>query len=78
MKHAVNPTQKGLFDTEMTKFSPVAYRVLSTGWQGVFRKSLLERMPTEEMGQSFSETMGRPTKELYSMAGLVVIAQMKG
>ena len=78
MKYAINPTQKGLFDPEMTKFSPVAYRVLSTGWQGVFRKSLLERMPTEEMGQAFSETMGRPTKELYSMAGLVVIAQMKG
>ena len=78
MKHAVNPTQQGLFDPEMTKFSPVAFRVLSTGWQGVFRKSLLERMPTEEMGQAFSETMGRPTKELYSMAGLVVIAQMKG
>lgn len=78
MKHAVNPTQKGLFDPEMTKFSPVAYRVLSTGWQGVFRKSLLERMPTEEMGKAFSETMGRPTKELYSMAGLVVVAQMKG
>ena len=78
MKYSVNPAQKGLFDPEMANYSPCAYRTLITGWQSVFRRSLLERMPTEEMGQAFSETMGRPTKELYSMAGLVVIAQMKG
>jgi hypothetical protein len=51
---------------------------LCEGWQGIFRNTLLALMPAEELGKNSSADMGRPTKELYSMAGLVVIAQMKG
>lgn len=78
MKRIVDPAQKGIFDPEIGNFSPGAYRTLANGWQGVFRRSLLELMPVAELGQEFSEDVGRPTKELYSLAGLVVIAQMKG
>lgn len=78
MKHIVEPAQKCLFDPEIGNFSPIAYRKLTNGWQGVFRRSLLELMPVAELEKEFSDTSGRPSKELYSMAGLVVIAQMKG
>ena len=78
MKRIVDPAQTCIFDPEIGNFSPIGYRTISNGWQGVFRRSLLELMPVEELGQGFSEDAGRTSKELYSMAGLVVIAQMKG
>ena len=31
-------------------------------------------MPVDDLAQHFSETLGAPTKELYSMAGLVFLA----
>ena len=62
MKRIVDPAQKGIFDPEIGNFSPVAYRTLANGWQGVFRRSLLELMPVDELGREFSEDVGRPTK----------------
>jgi len=60
MKRIVDPAQKCLFDPEIGNFSPIAYRTISDGWQGVFRRSLLELMPVEELGKGFSEDEGRP------------------
>lgn len=78
MKHQIDPRQKGMFDPERQNFSPVGYDRLDQGWQGIFRRSLLAVMPADELGKEFSDDMGRRTKELYSMAGLVVIAEMRG
>lgn len=77
MKHQVDPLQNGLFDPERSHFSRVGYNRLQQGWQGIFRRSLLAVMPVEELGENFSVDMGRWIKELYSMAGLVVIAEMR-
>lgn len=52
----------------------MARRRLIAGWQGVFRSVILKLMPVEELAQHFSEDMGCRTKELYSMAGLVFLA----
>ena len=35
-------------------------------------------MPVDDLAQHFSETLGAPTKELYSMAGLVFLADFFG
>lgn len=78
MKHAIDPKQKWLFDTEHHHFSGVGRRRLEQGWQGIFRTTLLELMPVEKLGTDFSQDQGRPTKELYAMAGLMVIQQMQG
>lgn len=78
MKHKIDPRQSGMFDPERQNFSPVGYDRLDQGWQGIFRRSLLAVMPVDELAQDFSADKGRPTKELYSMAGLVVIAEMRG
>jgi hypothetical protein len=75
MQHIVNPQQTSLFDPYERVFSKLAYRRIIEGWQGVFRKVILEIMPVDIIAGKFSENDGRPTKELYSMAGLVFIMQ---
>ncbi len=55
-------------------YPPAGQRIISSGWQGVFRHVLLEVMPVGELAQNFSQSLGAPTKELYSMAGLVFLA----
>lgn len=77
MRHIVNPLQMRLFDPFKRLFSKLAYRRIVEGWQGVFRKVILEIMPVETIAGKFSESNGAPTKELYSMAGLVFIMQFQ-
>lgn len=59
------------------RLSPNALKALEKGWQGVFRRSILQLMPAQQLGAHFSEIAGRPSKELYSMAGLMLIAEFK-
>ncbi len=74
--------QRLFLDEDMSwwaaKLSPNALRSLERGWQGTFRRSILKLMPAEQIGEHFSEDIGRPSKELYSMAGLMLIAEFKG
>jgi Transposase DDE domain len=74
MIHAVDPRQNRLFDPFQGVIPPSGQRIISEGWQGVFRHALLEVMPVGELAENFSRTLGAPTKELYSMAGLVFLA----
>lgn len=73
VKHSADPRQNWLFDPAMARFSPMAKKRLTEGWAGVFRTCILELMPVSEVGMRFSERMGRPTKELYSAGGLVML-----
>lgn len=70
-----DPRQKPLFDPFEHVFSPLARKTIENGWQGVFRHVILELLPVETVAGEFHPTMGRPTKELYSMAGLVFIME---
>jgi hypothetical protein len=74
--------QPEFFDDEgltwwANQLSPKALSSLQNGWQGVFRRSILKLLPAEQLGRHFSSDTGRPTKELYSMAGLMLIAEFK-
>ena len=73
MRHIVNPRQQKLLDPFLGLFSASAIKHLQSSWQGVFRHVLLETMPVETLSQQFHPSMGAPTKELYSMAGLVFL-----
>jgi hypothetical protein len=73
MIHIVNPRQSRLFDPFEGVIPPAGQRIIGSGWQGVFRHVLLELMPVGELAQHFSRELGAPTKELYSMAGLVFL-----
>lgn len=75
MKHRNDPQQSWLFDPSMGAYSEQARRRLLENWPGVFRTCILDLMPVEEVGGQFSETMGRPTKELYSACGLLLLME---
>jgi len=75
MRHIVDPRQSKLFDPYERMLSKLGRRRIHEGWQGVFRHVILETMPVDTIAGEFSEADGRPTKELYSMAGLVFIMQ---
>jgi len=55
--------------------SPVALRRLQSSWQFLFRKVILELMPADALAAHFHDVIGRPTKELYSVAGLLLIKE---
>ena len=74
MIHSVDPRQNRLFDPFEGVIPPAGRKIIDNGWQGVFRHVLLEVMPVGELAQHFSDCLGAPTKELYSMAGLVFLA----
>src|SRR3989442_2740739 len=75
MRHIVNPQQGRLFDPFEGMIPPLDWERIRDGWQGVFRATLLELMPARELGEHFHPTMGRPTKELYSVAGLIYLQE---
>ena len=75
MRTLVNPQQTRLFDPFDGVLTPKARRRLLDSWPGVFRHVLLELMPAEALAEHFDAAMGRPSKELYSMAGLIFLAE---
>jgi hypothetical protein len=77
MCHFVNPQQGRLFDPFEGMIPPLGLDRIRNGWQGIFRTTLLEIMPARQLGKHFDPTMGRPTKELYSVAGLLFLQEFK-
>ncbi len=74
MIHIVDPRQTRLFDPFDGVIPPAGHRIIAEGWQGVFRHVVLDVLPVGELARHFSHDLGAPTKELYSMAGLVFLA----
>lgn len=74
MRHIVDPRQERLFDPFQGLFSALAVQILGRGWQGVFRHVILQLLPVAQVAEHFHPSLGAPTKELYSMAGLVFLA----
>jgi hypothetical protein len=74
MIYAVDPRQDRPSDPFAGIIPPTGRRLIAEGWQGVFRHALLELMPVPRLAAHFSPDRGAPTKELYSMAALVFLA----
>jgi len=77
MHKIVNPQQTRLFDPFDSVLTEKTRKCLLDGWHGVFRHVILELMPVDVVSGHFDATMGRPTKELYSIAGLLLIKEFK-
>lgn len=77
MRHLVNPQQGRLFDPYEGLIPPLGMERIRSGWQGVFRNTLLELMPAKKLAKHFDPVMGRPTKELYSVAGLLFLQEFQ-
>jgi hypothetical protein len=77
MRHIVNPQQRRLFDPFDGLIPPLGRDRIHNGWQGVFRQTLLQLMPAGKLGKHFDPAIGRPTKELYSVAGLLFLQEFQ-
>lgn len=85
MRNIVAPEplpQNSLFDTEKfgwwhTQLAPEALLRLSNGMEGMFRTSILKLMPAAEVGKAFDPLIGRPTKELHAMCGLLLLGEFR-
>lgn len=75
MQTIVDPRQTPLFDPYEHIISTPVRGQLEQGWHAVFRHVVLELMPVEVLANARHETMGAPTKELYSVAGLLYIKE---
>ena len=75
MRRIVNPQQTRLFDPFDAVVTEKTRQRLLDGWSGVFRHVILALLPVDAISGHFDPDMGRPTKELYSMAGLILIME---
>ena len=75
MQRIVDPKQTRLFDPFDKVLTEKTRKRLLDGWAGVFRHIILELLPVDTLSGHFTPEMGRPTKELYSMAGLILLME---
>ena len=78
MRHAVDPLQGRLFDPFQQIIPPLGLKCIANGWQSVFRAVLLPLMPVGKLGDRLHPLLGRHSKELYSVAGLLFLQEAKG
>jgi hypothetical protein len=71
----VDPRQKRLLDPYAPVLTATNRQWLEDNWPGVFRHVILELMPVDILRRHFDPTLGRPTQELYSMAGLILLLE---
>ena len=75
MQRMVDPRQTRLFDPYAPVLTATNRQWLEDNWPGVFRHVILELMPVDVLRQHFDPALGRPTQELYSMAGLILLLE---
>lgn len=69
-----DPNQLDIFDP-WAFLTPKRRQLLDSGWPGLFREHILPSIPVDKVGKHFNATFGRPTKELYSMLGALILQQ---
>ena len=62
-------------ETWRSMYSERKLKLLVNSWSGVFREDVLPLLYSEKLVELYSEKMGRPSKEIYSLAGAVVLQQ---
>jgi hypothetical protein len=66
--------QMELFDP-WAFLSPKRREKLDKDWPGLFQKHLLRELPVSEFKAVFRKGMGRPTKELHTVLGVLLFQQ---
>lgn len=51
-------------------------KLMETSWAALFREHILCELPVNKVAPFFNETFGRPTKELYTALGVLVLQQV--
>jgi hypothetical protein len=66
--------QAELFDP-WSFLSPKRRRLLQQSWAGLFKDHILCELPVSRLAPFFDETFGRPTKELHTVLGALILQQ---
>jgi hypothetical protein len=74
MIHIKNHRQKDLFDP-WSFLSPKRRELLDNSWAGLFKKDLLCELPVSKVALFFNDGFGRPTKEMYTVLGALLLQQ---
>jgi len=74
MIHIKDHKQKDLFDP-WGFLGPKRRELLDQSWAGLFQKELLCELPVGKVALFFTDGFGRPTKELYTALGALVLQQ---
>jgi len=75
MQRIVDPRQTRLFDPFDAVLTRKTKQALEQDWPGVFRHVILQLLPVDTLRKHFHPQWGRPTEELYSMAGLILLKE---
>ena len=75
MFHVKNHKQHHIFDP-WGYLGPKRRKELENSWAGLFQKKILPELPVDTLRKHYHDWNGRPTKELYSMVGLMILQQM--
>jgi len=65
-----------MFDP-FSHFGPKRLKMLTNAWPGLFRRAILPNLPVHLLNKHYERDMGRPTKELYAMMGVMILQQTK-
>ncbi len=74
MIHIKNHRQQDLFDP-WSFLSPKRRELVEQSWAGLFQKELLCELPVGEVASFFNDDFGRPTKELHTVLGALLLQQ---
>jgi hypothetical protein len=55
---------------------PKRKRLLKESWAGLFREHVLFQLPVNKIAPYFCSNFGRPSKEIYSAIGVLILQQM--
>lgn len=72
----VNDHQTGRLFDPWNYLGPKRRKLLETSWAGVFRKYLLVKLPVKKIAKYFDKHMGRPTKDIYTAMGALILQQL--
>jgi hypothetical protein len=68
--------QQQLFDP-WNDFGPKRRQMLDGGWPALFQREILPELPVALLFPFLKEEFGRPTKELYTVLGTLLLQQVK-
>jgi len=57
-------------------FGPKRRMLIEASWAKLFRDHILFELPADQIFKNYHWAMGRPTKELYAMLGVMILQQM--
>lgn len=75
MFYVKNHKQGYIFDP-WGHLGPKRRQLLEKSWSGLFQKEILPDLPVESLRSHYHDWNGRPTKELHSMIGMMILQQM--